>query len=347
MAFLPIIGWVFLGLFSIYLLYCIYEAILNEPLFFREKNEVHIFKRTPKNLEIQDHLRKLEPYRPNFFLPGPWLKMGLTIRSPERFDFFTRRIHKFPDGGEVALDFHPPLVPSKLKNPTREQKIKDTPEMEGKWELESAPEGQGPLVIIVPGLSGCSHDKYLTSACREFWNSKLKIRTMIANRRGYTGIDIKGKYPLSWIRWEDIEDIIYWLRTVRKEKEIFIYGASLGGNYVHWHSGRKAELETGAPLRREFDEGHLVDHYPHLIASGHQLGTRVFSLGELAEVDGFISCAPSYDLAETTRKFEKKAKLDKGLLFALKTAYFKFRKRKNPKFLAFCQEKGIDLSELE
>lgn len=169
--------------------------------------------------------------------------MGLVMRPHEPFDFFTRKVYRFKDGGEVAMDFYPPIVKSSLKKPTKEQKAMDTPEMEGKWELSETPKGQGPLVIIIPGLSGTSHEKYLTSACREFWNSPLKTRSLIVNRRGYSGIEIKGKYPMSWIRWEDIEDIVYWLRTVRKEKEIFIYGPSLGGNYAHWHCGRKSELD--------------------------------------------------------------------------------------------------------
>lgn len=154
--------------------------------------------------------------------------------------------------------------------------------MTGKWELKDAPKNQGPLVIIVPGLSGTSTEGYLTSACEELWNSNLKIRSVIANRRGYSGVDLSGPHPMSWIRWEDMEDIIYWLRTVRKEREIFIYGASLGGNYAHWHSGRVAELKNGAPLRQDFGEGHLVDDYPHLISQGLQKGTRVGSLGPLA-----------------------------------------------------------------
>lgn len=141
---------------------------------------------------------------------------------------------------------------------------------------------------------------------------------MIANRRGYSGIKVKGDHPMSWIRWEDIEEIIFWLRTARKEKEIFIYGASLGGNYAHWHSGRVSELESGAALRKDFGEGHLVDHYPHLIKLGHAKGTRVSSLGPLSSVDGYMAISAPFDMNASVSRLEKSYILDKTLTGGLK-----------------------------
>jgi hypothetical protein len=220
----------------------------------------------------------------------------------------------------------------------------DTPEMEGKWELSETPEGQGPLVIIVPGLSGTSHEKYLTSACREFWNSPLKARTMIANRRGYTGLEIKGDYPMSWIRWEDIEAIVYWLRTVRKEKEIFIYGASLGGNYAHWHSGRIAELENGAELRKDFGEGHLVDDYPHLIEAGHEKGTRVSSLGPLSKIDGYMAISAPFCMQSSVKRLEKSMIIDAALKGGLSTTCKSHVH--NPLFLKALDKMGINKGKI-
>ena len=220
--------------------------------------------------------------------------------------------------------------------------VKDTPEMVGNWKVDSVPEGQGPLVIIVPGLSGTSHEKYLTSACQEFYKSKSKIRTLICNRRGYSGVEIKGDYPMYWIRWEDIEEIVYWLRTERKEKEIYIYGASLGGNYAHWHSGRIAELENGAELRK--GEGHLVDHFPHLIEAGHQKGTRVKSLGPLVNINGYMAISAPFSMGDSVTRLAKSRILDSVLKGGLQKAGD--RHKHNPKFLAHLKTKGIDISKM-
>ena len=304
--------WILITAIVVFLLFCLVEAVINEPRLFRHRNEQHIFKKTATNLRIRANFESLEGYRPNPLIPGPWLKLLFIfkLRPKKPFNFFTRRVHQFKDGGRVAIDFFPPLVESKLKNPNLDDMGKDTPEMQGKWEVTKAPSEQSPLVIIVPGLSGTSTEGYLTSACEELWNSKLKIRSVIVNRRGYSGVELSGPHPMSWIRWEDVEDIIYWLRTVRKEKHIFIYGASLGGNYAHWHSGRTAELQNGAALRHDFGEGHLVDDYPHLLAQGYSKGSRATSLGPLASVDGFIAVSAPFDMHKCVSRLEKSRILD-------------------------------------
>jgi predicted alpha/beta-fold hydrolase len=121
--------------------------------------------------------------------------------------------------------------------------------MLGKWEVESLSADESPLVIIIPGTNGTSYENYLTSACKSFWDSPNKIRTVVINRRGYSGVPVSCKYAMSWNRWEDIEEVVYWLRTLRKEREIFMYGTSQGAGYTQFHSGRIAELENGAELR--------------------------------------------------------------------------------------------------
>jgi predicted alpha/beta-fold hydrolase len=81
------------------IIYCIKEAVLNEPSYFRDKNEIHIFKKSPQNLRIKSAIDSLEAYRPNFLLPGAWLKLLLFLRPKEPFNFFTRKIYQFKDGG--------------------------------------------------------------------------------------------------------------------------------------------------------------------------------------------------------------------------------------------------------
>jgi len=47
-------------------------------------------------------------YKPNFFLPGTYLKIGLVMRPHANVKKHCRREHfVFPDGGISVLDFFP------------------------------------------------------------------------------------------------------------------------------------------------------------------------------------------------------------------------------------------------
>lgn len=170
---------------------------------------------------------KIPKYRPNPLLPGPLAKLLLVFRPKDPIeDHYTRHIFKFKDGGKVALDYYPKreILNKKFSN--------------SKSKIDSIP-----LVIIVPGLSGNSTDRYLLDTCRVLWEEK-GYRSMIANRRGYAGVEICCKHPMSWIRYEDIDDIIQHLMDEDESNHcnLYLMGYSLGGNFVYYYTGVKKQL---------------------------------------------------------------------------------------------------------
>ena len=189
--------------------YTIYSAITNEPLLFQTYS--YVFKPTEANRKVKKLFEELSPkYRPTLFLPGNFTKdrvlMYPTLQPVNQF--YERLIFKFKsDGGQVGLDFYP------------RKEI---------WAKFSQSWSQRPFLILSPGLSEISLRPTLISICRQFWE-QYKIRTVVANRRGYAGVEITGNYPLSWIRWEDMDEIIDYLALERedtRESRFFMYGHS-------------------------------------------------------------------------------------------------------------------------
>lgn len=188
----------------------------------------YIFKKTARNKKIEKIFENLPKYRPNPLLPGPLLKLLLVFRSKDPIDqHYDRQIFKFKDGGKVALDFYPKRSVLEKKLTDKDDKINKTP-----------------LVILVPGLSGNSTDRYLLDTCRVLWQEK-GYRSMVANRRGYAGVELCCKYPMSWVRYEDIDEIIHHLMDIDETNHcnLYLMGYSLGGNFVYYYTGRKQELE--------------------------------------------------------------------------------------------------------
>lgn len=204
-------------------MYVIYEVVINEPALFRTLWLV--YKPTLRNKRLAEHLQKVPSYRPNPLLPGPMIKMTLVFRTKFKFeDHYDRELFSFEDGGKVAVDFYPKMEVLKGCMSVDEMKKR-------------------PVVIMITGLSGDSTDRYLMDSCFELWQKK-RYRSVVANRRGVAGIEVSGKYPFSWIRYEDLDVIIEDLqkREEYKQANFYMLGFSMGANFVYYYVGRKGEL---------------------------------------------------------------------------------------------------------
>lgn len=87
--------------------------------------------------------KNVEPYNPNWMLPGPWFKILLTFRSGIDISVYRREVFTYSDGGKTNLDFYP----KKKSSPT---------------DLENKP-----LIIFLGGFMGGSNDRYLFEPLRE------------------------------------------------------------------------------------------------------------------------------------------------------------------------------------
>ena len=200
-------------------------------------------------------------------------------------NFYERTIFRFEcDGGQVGLDFYPPRA---------------------KWSRLSADWRGRPIVIIVCGMSGVSLAPAICRMCEQFWD-QYRIRTLVANRRGFAGVEITGNYPLSWIRWEDMDEIIDYLALDREDtigSRIFLYGHSLGGAFVHLYNGVKGKS------------------------------------GALNRLDGAISVSAPYEMVDTVKKLSKVKIIDYTLVSGLKRKMTEYRR--HPTVLRCMKEKGI------
>ena len=265
------------------MLYC---GITNEPLLF--ETYTYVFKPTEDNRRTKKLFEELKPrYRPSWFLPGNTIKDSILLfplLNPIN-KFYERTIFKFKsDEGQTALDFYPPKA----------EWSKHSPDWEGK-----------PFMIVVPGLSGSSLKPALYRTCRQFWE-KYKIRTLVANRRGFAGVEITGNYPLSWIRWQDMDEIIDYLALEREDtrgSRIFLYGHSLGGAFVHLYNGEKGRS------------------------------------GSLNRLEGAIAISTPYDLVTTIDKISRNLVVDQVLL---KGCFLQLNEsKKNPRFIRVMKEQGV------
>lgn len=258
--------------------------IINEPTFF--KTLWLVYKPTTKNKRMADHLSKVPAYRPNPLLPGPMVKMALVFRSKFKLeDHYDREIFGFEDEGRVAVDFHPKMEVMKSCLSVEEMRKR-------------------PVVIMITGLSGDSTDRYLMDTCVEFWEKK-RYRCVVANRRGVAGIEVSGKYPFSWIRYEDLDVIIEELqaRNDFKQANFYMLGFSMGANFVHYYAGEKAKL-------------------------GHEM-----------KIKGAISISATPEMATSQMKLSKKFFIDPVLLAGVKGVCHSHRH--NPKFMEAMKVHGV------
>ena len=110
-----------------------------------------------------------------------------------------------------------------------------------------SPKAKETIVIINPGFSGKSSERYTLEAMKQMWQ-KDKIISLLANRRGMADhLPHKGPTPFSWLRYDDLDEIIDYLNQNYDKPDIFLLGFSLGAcstiNYLS-HKAREKE-ETG------------------------------------------------------------------------------------------------------
>ena len=169
------------------------------------------------------------------------------------------------------------------------------------------PKDPTPIVIIIPGTGGTSCDVYLLNAARYLYKEH-GFRSVIANRRGYAGVPITGKAPLSWVRYQDTDDLVEYLQKVKRYEYIFIMGFSLGGCFTVNYLADRA-------LRGEFDG-----------------------------IYGGISVSPPWCLMNTELKVSKKGYVEKYFVTAMQARIKSHID--NPVFRKYLEEVGIDEEEV-
>ena len=216
-------------------------------------------------------------YMPTLYLPTAYLKIFAWLKKKINFHYAREKLI-FSDGGQVYLDYYP-------KNFAN---------------LEL------PILIIIPGLNGGSGESYVGFAALEA--EKKGFRSIVYNRRGFEGIELTGRYILSWPRIEDFDEVIAEIRKKCPTSKIFTMGFSMGSNFTQFYLGVKGKN------------------------------------GERVQITASVTVSPPHNLARASCKADNNNLVRKALL---KNCMDLISNNKDSEVLKIAvQEKGLNLKEI-
>ncbi|XP_069690269.1 phospholipase ABHD3 [Periplaneta americana] len=111
---------------------------------------------------------------------------------------YRREILKLADGGQVALD----------------------------WLEDGCPPG-GPIIIILPGLTGESQAEYVK--CLVTSANRIKLRVVVFNNRGLGGISLKTPRTYCASKCDDMSEVVSHVRSLNPGIPLVAAGVSMGG----------------------------------------------------------------------------------------------------------------------
>lgn len=256
-------------------------AIRNHPKIF--KTVKIISKKTKKNKKIAEKIHTLPKYKPNPLLPFPYFKLALVFRPKENIkEFFDCEEFRLKDKDKTLLEFYP--------KGEKFQKSKNSP-----------------IVLIVPGFSSTSSDRYMSDTCRDLWKFG-GLRTVIINSSTFVDIEIDEHYDQNWFKLNTVDDVCEYLRTKESTKNAnyYLMGLSAGADYVHYYSGIKAKRK------------------------------------EKTEIFGSVAMSPSFDIQSSLNKIERSNYIVSRVIIAgYKVEMRKYFKNKY--FLGYLKKNGLSV----
>ncbi|EIE22712.1 AB-hydrolase YheT [Coccomyxa subellipsoidea C-169] len=134
------------------------------------------------------------------------------LRRSPALDPYARRILRLPDGGSVALDFED------------FEHVQDLPQ-------------DAPVVILLPGLTGGSHDsyvKYMVRACR-----RKGLRAIVFNSRGTSDGPVTTPQFYSASFTGDMRAVVKEVQSLFPDSALLAAGWSLGANILVRYLGEE------------------------------------------------------------------------------------------------------------
>ncbi|MBW0476967.1 hypothetical protein O181_016682 [Austropuccinia psidii MF-1] len=218
-------------LFSLVVLFFIlvlrnkFDDHLKFKIFLRNFNSPIINQSRNLNLlnVILNHCPSIFGTKSKFF-PTLWLFSGHLQTIYSAFGDFSkideidyqRKLIKLPDGGQLALDLTPPDRFSTFNDST-------------------------PVLIVLHGLTGGSHESYVRSVLSPLIN-RLGWRAVVANFRGCAGSKLTSQILYNAGATEDLRVAIRFLKqTVCPQTPLHAIGFSLGANVLAKYLGEVGE----------------------------------------------------------------------------------------------------------
>ncbi|ORY79708.1 putative lipid metabolism-related protein [Leucosporidium creatinivorum] len=183
-----------------------------------------------------------------WYTPTSWLSSGhlATIYCTlAAFDYdhliYSRELILTPDGGQLGLDFTPPIT-------------------------EEDPIDSRPILVIAHGLTGGSHESYVRDVLSKVTRGKeeggLGWRGVVVNSRGCAGVECTNKVLYNGGVTNDLRCALTFLSHYAPQAPLYGAGFSLGANQMAKLIGQdgestplKAGIILGAPWN--FVDGHV------------------------------------------------------------------------------------------
>ncbi|KAI0709091.1 AB-hydrolase YheT [Earliella scabrosa] len=190
------------------------------------------------------------------FRPAWWLNSGhLQTAYCVLGDFskidkveYDRKLIRTLDGGTIGLDFTPPVQERALKDDT-------------------------PIVVVLHGLTGGSHESYVRSilapVCTPVEQGGLGYRGIVVNFRGCAGVPLTSPQLYSALHTDDIRVAVMFISKMYPSAPLIGVGFSLGANVLTRYmaqEGSSCRLAAGCALGSPWD----------LVESSDRLESRFF-----------------------------------------------------------------------
>ncbi|KAG8960904.1 hypothetical protein FRC03_006023 [Tulasnella sp. 419] len=173
------------------------------------------------------------PYVPCWWMPTGHAQTAYIVMA----DFndvdpviYKRTLLRLPDGGTIGLDFTPPNPPPD-QDPT------------------------APVIVVLHGLSGGSHESYVRSilhtACSPKEKGGMGYRGVVVNFRGCAGVPLTSPQFYSAGYTDDIRTALLYLSTKYPKAPLLGIGFSLGAGVLTRYLGEEGErsrLKAGVVL---------------------------------------------------------------------------------------------------
>ncbi|CAG8699259.1 19625_t:CDS:2 [Rhizophagus irregularis] len=198
-------------------------------------------KETNEKIKLYDYVKKKCPSLIGdkaYYYPTPWIGNGHVQTAYAAFQKFEdihlidyeRKIVSTPDGGQIAVDWTPPLS----KKP-----FDDTP-----------------TIVVLHGLTGGSHESYIRCILDILVNPPHNYRAVVINFRGCAESDITSPRLYSAAATDDIRSAIRYIRECIPDAPLLGIGFSMGANILVKYLGEEGEntpLSAAASIANPFD----------------------------------------------------------------------------------------------
>ncbi|ODV59402.1 alpha/beta-hydrolase [Ascoidea rubescens DSM 1968] len=245
----------------------------------------------------------------NYFLMNPLLTNGhfqtsyAGLQHFENIDkvYYKRKILNYPDGGIGAIDFVDVKLTQKRSSNSSDEinflKISETDPIiktyKNKYDLGKLPprtryltreeikklntNDNNPLLVILHGLAGGSHEAYVRCLIQEITSKDYKFDAVVLNARGCSNSKIVTPRMFNGVWTDDLRCLLSYLKKIYPNKPLYGIGFSLGASMLANYLGQESEeskFTAACVLCNPWD---MYQSSCYMHSSSNHIGREIYS----------------------------------------------------------------------